>query len=117
MEEEYKTILNIYKEEKIKIIDELKNIKGSLNDKKNLLENIEFIDDMIEKYSNKLSNNIERIQKSISKFKNNKNSNSKSKYKNKELNKKKIEKINEEEPEEYKELDSSFEMKNKNYQI
>ena len=32
MEEEYKTILNIYKEEKI--IDELKNFKGSLNDKK-----------------------------------------------------------------------------------
>ena len=54
MEEEYKTILNIYKEENIKIIDELKNFKGSLNDKKNLLENIEFIDDMIEKYSNKL---------------------------------------------------------------
>ena len=47
MEEEYKKLLNFYKEEKIKIIDELKNFKGSLNDKKNLLENIEFIDDIL----------------------------------------------------------------------
>ena len=34
MQEEYKTTLNIYKEEKIKIIDEQKNFKGSISDKK-----------------------------------------------------------------------------------
>ena len=34
MEEEYKTTLNFYKEEKIKTINELKNFKGSINEKK-----------------------------------------------------------------------------------
>ena len=86
MQEEYKTTLNIYKQEKIKIIDELKNFNGPINYKKNLLQNIEYIDDMIEKYSYKLSNNNENKEcKSKPKVVNNqiKNSNSKSKSTNK----------------------------------
>ncbi len=60
MEDEYQTTLNIYKEEKIKTINELKNFKGSIIERKNILQNIEFLDDMIEKYSNKLSNDNEK---------------------------------------------------------
>ncbi len=60
MEEEYQTTLNIYKEEKIKTINELKNFKGSIIERKNILQNIEYLDDMIEKYSNKLSNDNEK---------------------------------------------------------
>ena len=44
MQEEYKT-LNIYKQEKIKIIDELKNFNGTVNDKKIFykIQNIQMI--------------------------------------------------------------------------
>ena len=94
MEEEYKKTLNIYKEEKIKTINELNNFKGTLNEKKIFLQNLEYLDDMIEKYSNKLSNDKEKIKEnSKDKTEKNKHKNSESKSKSrKKKNKTKKEK-------------------------
>ena len=55
MEEEYKTSYNIYKEEKNKLLEELKNFKGNDEAKIKLLNNLAYYDDMLEKYSTKIS--------------------------------------------------------------
>ena len=54
MEEEYKTSYNIYKEEKNKLLEELKNFKGNDETKLKLLNNLAYYDDMLEKYSTKI---------------------------------------------------------------
>ncbi len=54
MEEEYKTSYNIYKEEKNKLLEELKNFKGNDETKIKLLNNLAYYDDMLEKYSTKI---------------------------------------------------------------
>ena len=54
MEEEYKTSYNIYKEEKNKLLEELKNFKGNDEAKIKLLNNLAYYDDMLEKYSTKI---------------------------------------------------------------
>ena len=54
MEDEYKTSYNIYKEEKNKLLEELKNFKGNDETKIKLLNNLAYYDDMLEKYSTKI---------------------------------------------------------------
>ena len=54
MEAEFNTSLKIYKQEKEKIISELNNFNGTIENKKSLLNMLETIDDKIEKYKGKL---------------------------------------------------------------
>ena len=54
MEEEYKTSYNVYKEEKNKLFEELKNFKRNDEAKIKLLHNLVYYDDMLEKYSAKM---------------------------------------------------------------
>ena len=54
MEDEYKTSYNIFKEEKNKLLEELKNFKGNDETKIKLLNNLAYYDDMLEKYSTKI---------------------------------------------------------------
>ena len=61
METEYKQSLEIYKSEKTKIIEELKNFKGQLEEKMKIFQNLKFLDDMIEIYMNKLRESKKKI--------------------------------------------------------
>jgi len=54
MEEEYEKSFNIYKEEKNKLLEELKNFKGNDEEKIKLLHNLAYYDDMLEKYTTKI---------------------------------------------------------------
>ena len=55
MEEEYKITFNIYKDEKIKLIEQIKNFKGDNETKTKLLHNLAYIDEMLEKYTSKIT--------------------------------------------------------------
>ena len=61
MEAEYKQSLEIYKSEKTKIIEELKNFKGQIEEKMKIFQNLKFLDDMIEIYTNKLKEGKKKI--------------------------------------------------------
>ena len=61
METEYKKSLEIYKSEKTKIIEELKNFKGQIEEKMKIFQNLKFLDDMIEIYTNKLRESKKKI--------------------------------------------------------
>lgn len=119
MEEQFNITLNIYKEEKNKIISKINEFIGDFEEKQNLFKELLYLDEMIEKYNLKISkgksnldnnliypieknttdnqikeNNKSKEDKSKKIKKNNSNSNSKEK-KNKKNNKKKIYKNNE----------------------
>lgn len=57
MKEEYKQSLQIYKykSEKTKFIEDLKYFKGENEEKLKILKNLNYIDEMNEKYANKLN--------------------------------------------------------------
>ena len=55
MEEEYKTTFNIYKEEKTKLIEQIKKFKEDNETKTKLLHNLAYIDEMLEKYTAKIT--------------------------------------------------------------
>ena len=55
MEEEYTTTFNVYKEEKTKIIEQLKNFNGDNETKNQLLHNLLFIDETLDKYRKKIN--------------------------------------------------------------
>ena len=55
MEEEYKTSLKLYKDEKIKLIEKIKKFKGNFDKNQKLLNSLTYAYEMIEKYTNKIS--------------------------------------------------------------
>ena len=61
MEAEFNSSLKMYKKEKEKIISELNKFNGKIENKKSLLNMLEYIDEKIEKYSEKLSIGKKRI--------------------------------------------------------
>ena len=54
MEEEYQNSLQIYKEEKNKVLNQIKEFNGNFDEKKMLLNNLTFLDEKIEYYTKKI---------------------------------------------------------------
>lgn len=54
MEEEYQNSLKIYKEEKNKVLNQIKEFNGNFDEKKMLLNNLTFLDEKIEYYTKKI---------------------------------------------------------------
>ena len=54
MEEEYQNSLKIYKEEKNKVLNQIKEFNGNFDEKKMLLNNLPFLDEKIEYYTKKI---------------------------------------------------------------
>ena len=54
MEEEYQNSLKIYKEEKNKVLNQIKEFNGNFDEKKILLNNLTFLDEKIEYYNKKI---------------------------------------------------------------
>ena len=54
MEEEYQNSLKIYKEEKKKVLNQIKEFNGNFDEKKMLLNNLTFLDEKIEYYTKKI---------------------------------------------------------------
>ena len=48
MEEEYQNSLKIYKEEKNKVLNQIKEFNGNFDEKKMLLNNLTFLDEKID---------------------------------------------------------------------
>ena len=55
MEEQFNQSLELYKAEKIKLVEDLKNFKGQIEEKMKLFQNLKFLDEGIQFYTNKLN--------------------------------------------------------------
>ena len=61
MEEQFNQSLELYKAEKIKLVEDLKNFKGQIEEKMKLFQNLKFLDEGIQFYTNKLNESKIRI--------------------------------------------------------
>ena len=61
MAEHFNHSLELYKAEKNKLVEELKNFKGQIEEKMKLFQNLKFLDEGIQFYTNKLNESQIRI--------------------------------------------------------